>query len=467
MSVRLLLPESIVADRYRITDHIASGGMANVYLAYDILKKKNVALKILHEHLVDHSEYIQRFFREARLMMSISSRNVMTVSDLGRDQEIAFIAIDYVPGYPLDKLLDRVSLISEEDIAYLLTEISKGLLAIHKKQIIYRDLKPANILLSHNGEVLLTDFGIAKEPNSRLTQKDHKLGSICYIAPEVWFGKKLTSSVDMYSLGIVAYELTTSKVPFESPYPGTIMQKHISEAICPPTTVNPGINDWLNTLIVSLLEKDPDARPHPSDVINLCGMYCLDGLNKNKISQTLGTLATELYANRNTNSNYSISQTSSKSIKKNAVHTKQYTIKLDATRNFNEIRPRRSITLSIPISRQNTLIFSIEKPSRDIIYLGVFLASLQVFDGMLTVEGLNELSIYAEGNTMLRFFMARYGLHKTIFISKSIAVIFVIVMTVLGRRIRWVRDAITVISVFYLIMAIIPWLIILRLQSTP
>ena len=462
-----------LAKRYSIMGRIGYGGMANVYLAYDLERQEEVAVKVLHRQFAEDKNYVARFLREAKLMTAIESTQVVRAFDLGTDGHSVYLAMEYVKGCALDKLLDSHRF-QPLEIAYIMSEICKGLEAVHAQRVIYRDLKPANVLISIHGEVKLTDFGVAREEGSKLTASSQKLGSICYIAPEVWLGKKLSSAVDLYSLGIVAYELCTAEVPFESPYPGTIMQQHLSDEVMAPSKRNPKISGWLNHLTVRLLAKSPKSRPTALDVVAECKKNALSNADVGEIARSIGTLAEKLVRIEGAHGEWPKVSVREDEVEESAQGTSSrramtYILRMTATQIIDEkeilsseSESRRAVSITIPLPKHAAVIIEIEPPSRDFIFLGIFLVSLQIFDGILTAEGVHRMSIDAEGNHFLKYLMYNYGVNNTLLFSKGIAIALVLVVTYLARRLHWIKNLIAFMSVVYLCFAIIPWLIALR-----
>jgi serine/threonine protein kinase len=442
---------TLIAKRYRIQRLIGIGGMAVVYLAIDehSPEQKKVALKILHKEFVRDSIYVERFIREVAMINMVDHLNVVKTFDIGTSNEVVYFTMEYVSGKSLEELVDHQSF-SIAEISRLIIEISEGLNAIHAQHIVHRDLKPANILIDDTGLTKITDFGIAREKSSkRLTAKTMKVGSICYIAPEIWLGKPPTPAVDFYSLGIVLYEIATGIVPFEDDFPGKVMNMHLENTPRPPIEINHNLPSWLNELILWLLKKSPNERPQS-------GLEIITFVKKHATDKELNKIVREINPDTSTNSANRPARGKTFVFRLNSSEHGKAPEALD-----NSNKPRRSATIVIPLPRHAAFIFEIEKPSRDFIYLGLFLISLQVFDGVLTSAGIDRFSIAAEGNYFLRTLMYKYGPENTLLFAKLIAIIGVIFLTILAKRMRWIKNIIAVLSCIYLIAAIIPWLFIL------
>ena len=256
-----LPPGFLIAGRYQIVRSLGHGGMGCVYLAQDtVLGDEQIAIKVLHPDYIDDSDLMQRFLREVQLMRRVSHRNVVRTYDVGSDQNLIFFTMEYVPGRSLENIVKHEGF-KREKAANLIVQICAALEAIHEVGILHRDLKPGNILVLEDGTVRITDFGVARPEVSHLTAHNEILGSVCYIAPEIWLGDAPTLSVDLYSLGIVLYEFTTGEVPFDGGSPAELMRLHLDRTPVPPSELNPEVPSWLNKLVLRLLAKSPNERP--------------------------------------------------------------------------------------------------------------------------------------------------------------------------------------------------------------
>ncbi|MCL4151338.1 UNVERIFIED_CONTAM: hypothetical protein GTU68_051914 [Idotea baltica] len=194
-------------------------------------------------------------------MNQVHHANVVRTYDIGTDGKLIYFTMELVVGISLDELLDKGPL-PIKDTPRLLIQICRGLHAIHNAEIIHRDLKPGNIMLLSDGNLKITDFGVARPKNSQLTKKNERVGSIWYMAPETWKGAELTRATDLYSLGILVFEALTGELPFDSDHPGELMQMHIKKT--PPSLreFRSEIPVWLDKITLNLLEKDPKKRPN-------------------------------------------------------------------------------------------------------------------------------------------------------------------------------------------------------------
>jgi len=264
---------TVIAKRYTIERSLGSGGMGAVYLVRDAyMEDRAVALKVLHPDLVVDEKQTQRFLREVQLMRRVDQENVVRTFDIGTDDEVVYFTMEYVPGRPLESFIEG-QIFPMQKMDLLITQVCAGLQAIHKAGIIHRDLKPANILVLDDYRIKITDFGVARPEYSDLTAHNEIIGSALYIAPEVWLGTKLTPSVDLYSLGVVLYELTTGVLPFDGDSPAALMRMHLEYKPNGPKLLNADIPPWLNKLILQLLAKSVEERPRDAgEVIDYVAM---------------------------------------------------------------------------------------------------------------------------------------------------------------------------------------------------
>jgi serine/threonine-protein kinase len=225
-----------IADRYELEELCGSGGMSSVYRARDTLLERNVALKILHEHYTDDQEYVERFRREARAVAQLSHPNLVTVIDRGEDEGRQFIVFEYVPGENLKELLIRTGPLPIRRAIEIALQVARGLAFAHGHGLVHRDVKPQNVLLNGEGEAKVTDFGIARSLDVKhgMTQTGTVLGTSNYIAPEQANGRPVEQRTDVYSLGVVLYELLTGEVPFKGDNFVAVAMKHINE---PPPSI--------------------------------------------------------------------------------------------------------------------------------------------------------------------------------------------------------------------------------------
>ena len=205
-----------INDRYQIIRTIGEGGMANVYLAHDIILDRDVAVKVLRGDLADDEKFIRRFQREAIAASSLTHPNIVEIYDVGEDDGNYYIVMEYVDGKTLKSLIKRRGALTLPEVIDIMLQLTSAIACAHESFIIHRDIKPQNVLILDNGVAKITDFGIAMALNSNeLTQTNSVMGSVHYLPPEQANGSGATMKSDIYSLGILMYELLTGKVPFK------------------------------------------------------------------------------------------------------------------------------------------------------------------------------------------------------------------------------------------------------------
>jgi serine/threonine protein kinase len=252
---------SVINSRYRILEPLGSGGMAGVHLAYDEVLGRDVALKVLGYHLADDEEFVERFRREARIAAALSHPNIASIHDLGETGDgTYYIVMEYVPGGTLKDRIRKGPLPPSTAIAIAL-QVARALEAAHVKGTIHRDVKPQNILLTEAGVVKVVDFGIARAAAfSKLTRTGHVLGTTSYMSPEQAGGKPASPRSDLYSLGVVLYEMLTGKLPYRPDTAGLIAARPTRGPLRPPKQVNPAVPAKLSDAVVRLLAQDPKQR---------------------------------------------------------------------------------------------------------------------------------------------------------------------------------------------------------------
>ncbi|MBV8256679.1 MAG: serine/threonine protein kinase, partial [Actinobacteria bacterium] len=221
----------VIADRYELEELVGSGGMSSVYRAHDRLLDRRVAIKLLHDRYAEDDETIERFRREARSVAQLSHPHIVTVIDRGEDDGLQFIVFEYVDGENLKELAVRSGRLPVRRAVELAIAIADGLAFAHQNGLVHRDVKPQNVLLSREGEVKVTDFGIARsiDVDHGVTLTGTILGTSNYLSPEQASGKPVTPATDVYSLGIVLWELLTGEVPFPGDNFVTVALRHINE----------------------------------------------------------------------------------------------------------------------------------------------------------------------------------------------------------------------------------------------
>lgn len=255
----------ILGNRYQLQDLIGVGGMAKVYKATDRLLQRDVAIKILKDQYAEDDEFVKKFSNEALSAARLTHVNIVSVYDIGEDliegKKIHYIVMEYVDGETLKDLIDREKIISNHDIVDYSIQIAQALNQAHSSNIIHRDIKPQNILMDKYGLLKVTDFGIARvSTNATITYTSSILGTVHYISPEQAKGKFVDEKSDLYSLGVVMYEMATGKVPFDADNSVGIAVMHIQDEPESPIKLNEDLSPRLNDIIMKLLEKDPQKR---------------------------------------------------------------------------------------------------------------------------------------------------------------------------------------------------------------
>ncbi|WP_425423373.1 Stk1 family PASTA domain-containing Ser/Thr kinase [Shimazuella kribbensis] len=250
-----------LGGRYEIISRIGGGGMAVVYKAKDILLHRNVAIKVLSESLSNDQEFVRRFDREAQAAASLSHPNIVNVYDVGQDGYIHYIVMELVEGPTLKQMILERGTLTTAEAGDIAAQICDGLQHAHDNQIVHRDIKPHNILIGTNGRAKVTDFGIARAASSStITQTGSVMGSVHYFSPEQARGGQIGSKADIYSLGVVLYEMLTGELPFDGDSAISIALKHLQEPVIDPRELNDKVPESMVNIVMRALEKDPEMR---------------------------------------------------------------------------------------------------------------------------------------------------------------------------------------------------------------
>jgi eukaryotic-like serine/threonine-protein kinase len=256
------LPDTstIIDGRYRVLHRVGSGGMADVVCAEDLQLGRKVAIKLLHRRFAQDEEFVERFRREASSAAGLQHPNVVAVYDRGAWDDTYYIAMEYLEGRTLKRLVQEEAPLAPGRAIELATQILRAARFAHKRGIIHRDLKPHNVIIDAEGRAKVTDFGIAKAGASDMTQTGSIMGTAQYLSPEQAQGHAVSAASDLYSIGIILYEMLTGRVPFEGESAVTIALKQVSEPPEPPHRFNPQLPQPLEAVIMRALEKDPARR---------------------------------------------------------------------------------------------------------------------------------------------------------------------------------------------------------------
>ena len=250
-----------INDRYQIIRTIGEGGMANVYLAYDTILDRNVAVKILRGDLAEDEKFVRKFQREAISASSLSHPNIVEMYDVGEDDGRYFIVMEYIEGVTLKSLIKRRGALTLSEVIDIMLQLTSAIACAHDSYIIHRDIKPQNVLILDDGRVKITDFGIAMALNSNeLTQTNSVMGSVHYLPPEQANGTGATIKSDIYSLGILMYELLTGNLPFKGDSAVEIAIKQMKEPIPSIVEQNPNIPQSIENIILKACAKNPKNR---------------------------------------------------------------------------------------------------------------------------------------------------------------------------------------------------------------
>lgn len=273
-----------INDRYQIIRTIGEGGMANVYLAYDTILDRNVAVKILRGDLAEDEKFVRKFQREAISASSLSHPNIVEMYDVGEDDGRYFIVMEYVEGITLKSLIKRRGSLTLSEVIDIMLQLTSAIACAHDSYIIHRDIKPQNVLILDDGRVKITDFGIAMALNSNeLTQTNSVMGSVHYLPPEQANGTGATVKSDIYSLGILMYELITGTLPFKGDSAVEIAIKQMKEPIPSITEQNPNIPQSVENIILKASAKNPKNRYESARAMYDDLSTCLDESRSNEV----------------------------------------------------------------------------------------------------------------------------------------------------------------------------------------
>ena len=251
----------VIGNRYEIIEKIGEGGMATVYKAKCNILKRYVAVKVLRDEFTTDEEFIKRFNTEAQSAASLTHPNIVSIYDVGHEENIYYIVMELVQGKTLKDIINEDGTLPWKWALNVSIQVASALEMAHRNSIVHRDIKPHNIIITEDGIAKVTDFGIAKAvSNSTITAFGTTIGSVHYFSPEHARGGYTDAKSDLYSLGVVMYEMLTGRVPFDADTPVSIALKHMQEKPIEPIKLNPTIPYAVNKIIMKAMEKDPNER---------------------------------------------------------------------------------------------------------------------------------------------------------------------------------------------------------------
>ncbi len=251
----------LIDGRYQVRSRIARGGMATVYLATDQRLDRLVAVKIMHGHLADDSQFKERFIQEARSAARLAHPNVVNVFDQGQDAESAYLVMEYLPGITLRELLQEYGALTPEQTMDITEAVLAGLAAAHRAGIVHRDLKPENVLLADDGRIKIGDFGLARAASANTATGKALLGTIAYLSPELVTRGIADTRSDIYAVGIMMFEMLTGEQPYKGEQPMQIAYQHANETVPAPSSFNARVPAEWDEIVLWATARDPQDRP--------------------------------------------------------------------------------------------------------------------------------------------------------------------------------------------------------------
>lgn len=256
----------LIAARYLVRSPVAEGGMASVYLAHDNVLEREVALKVIHPHLAKDKSFVDKFQREAKVAAKLSHPNLVNVFDQGTDGDVIFLIMEYVPGITLRDAMNDFGELNAEKTLEIIEPLTSGLAAAHAAGILHRDLKPENVFLSDGGKVKLGDFGLARAI-SQHTQTGSVVGTVAYLSPELVLRGQADARSDVYSLGVMMFEMLTGSQPYRGEQAVQIAYQHANDNIPAPSSVNPSVPELLDEIVLWTTARNPAHRPASAEAL--------------------------------------------------------------------------------------------------------------------------------------------------------------------------------------------------------
>ncbi len=252
---------TILSDRYRLEAKLGSGGMSTVYLARDEVLDRPVAVKLMHREMTEQSDQLERFNQEARAVAKLSNPNVVAVIDAGEDNGRPYIVFEYVQGETLKQRISRIGALDATEALAYAVEVAQGLAVAHERRMVHRDVKPQNVLIDSTGMAKLTDFGISRQLSEEgVTEEGRVVGTTDYVAPEQAMGKEVDPRSDIYSLGVVLFEMFTGDVPFEAENQIGVAMKHVNEELPDVQMIRPDLSAASALVVEKSTTKNPEDR---------------------------------------------------------------------------------------------------------------------------------------------------------------------------------------------------------------
>jgi serine/threonine-protein kinase len=283
------LSGQLIANRYQAISLVASGGMASVYLANDQVLERKVALKVIHPHLAKDKSFVEKFQREAKMAAQLSHPNLVNVFDQGTDGDVIFLVMEYVPGITLRDAMNDFGSLDTKKALEIIEPLTEALAAAHSAGILHRDLKPENVFLSDGGKVKLGDFGLAREISEH-TQTGSVVGTVAYLSPELVLRGQADARSDIYSLGVMIFEMLTGKQPYQGEQAVQVAYQHANENIPAPSTLNPSVPELLDEIVLWTTARNPSQRP-----ASAVALLPVITRAKHDLSRGLTTTLSEIY----------------------------------------------------------------------------------------------------------------------------------------------------------------------------